>query len=110
MPDSARIPATFRPPAYTSFGHLRFVVNPVASRIPSATLTPAAIVTSGAIAADGRRIVDTYNPAPGGEDHALPCRPRPAVCRSAPTTVPSAAPRSARRSATSFVDPISEYQ
>src|SRR5262245_34112851 len=49
-------------------------------------------------------------PAPGGDAHVRPSRPRPAVCMSPRTTAPSAAPLSARAAATSFVDEISSYQ
>src|SRR5262249_31248992 len=43
-----------------------------------------AIVTSGITCEVGRRTTDTYRPAPGGDDHWRPRRPRPAVCASAP--------------------------
>ena len=55
-------------------------------------------------------MIDAYNPAPGGENHTRPCRPRPAVCMSATTIVPCSAPDSARRAATSFVDPVDSSQ
>ena len=37
----------------------------------------------------GVRTTDTYSPLPGGDSHAWPRRPRPAVCASAITTAPS---------------------
>ena len=43
---------------------------------------------SGAAAAV-RQITETYSPAPGGENHCRPKRPRPAVCAHATTVVPS---------------------
>ena len=58
-----------------------------------------------ASAAVGRRMMDTYSPAPGGENQLRPFRPRPAVWASATTTVPSAAPARAKSAAMSFVDP-----
>src|SRR6266540_1231456 len=44
-------------------------------------------------------------PCPGSETHFVPPRPRPAVCVSAITTVPSTAPSLASSCATSIVDP-----
>ena len=62
--------------------------------------------SSGPTTDDGLKITERYKPAPGGEAHVRPRRPRPAVCSSATTHVPSAAPASASRAATSLVDVI----
>ena len=42
-----------------------------------------------------RTSTDRVRARPGGADHVRPCLPRPAVCRSATTTVPCGAPASA---------------
>src|SRR5262249_38961543 len=116
---SARIPAIFLRPslklrparlpplnATTSFGHLISTGSAVAVRMPSAAATPPASVIHGAT--DRRRtIVDTYSPAPGGENHTRRRRPRPDVCAPATNVVPSASPRSAAAAARSFVEPVS---
>src|SRR5262249_9759873 len=54
----------------------------------------------------GARTTETYRPLPGGENQARPRRPRPEVCSSAVTTVPSESGRAASASATSLVEPI----
>src|SRR5204863_6784639 len=107
---SARIPASFRTPIYTSFGHLTHGFSPLAASTPSATATPAAIVTSGRASRDGRRIAETYKPAPGGDAQLRPSRPRPEDCAFAATTHPSGAPPSASDAAASLVEPTSSYQ
>src|SRR5215472_1468595 len=68
--------------------------------------TPAAIVSSwvartGSALRTGASTTDAYNPLPGGENHARPRSPRPAVCRSATTTEPSG-----KVAATSLVDVV----
>ena len=88
--DSARIPPSLRSPIMMSFGHLSAVATPRASS-PSATATPAANGKSEAHAPEGRRRTDTYR-LPLGETQTRPWRPRPAVCESAKTTLPSGAP------------------
>src|SRR5258705_13417922 len=98
------MPASFRTPTYTSFGHLTHGFSPLAAWTPSATATPAAIVTSGSASCDGRRIAETYKPAPGGDAHLRPSRPRPDDWAFAATTKPSGAPCSAAAIAMSLVD------
>src|SRR5271165_1109218 len=51
-------------------------------------------------------MTETYRPEPGSECHVLPWRPRPAVCSSAPTTVPEGAPDAANRRASVMVEPM----
>src|SRR5580765_2893037 len=104
------MPASFRTPTYTSFGHLTHGFSPLAAWTPSATATPAAIVTSGSASRDGRRMAETYKPAPGGDAQLRPNRPRPDDCAFAATTHPSGAPSSASDAAASLVEPTSSYQ
>ena len=108
---SHRMPANFRHgrPITTSFGHFSSTGNPLNSDTASATATPAASVTSGTRVSSprARTMADRYMPAPGGEYHGRPRRPRPARCRSASTAVNSGAPSAASVSAASFVESIS---
>src|SRR6202020_250908 len=103
---SARIPASFRSPTRTSFGHFRLAATPAAERTPAATATP---VSSGSQPrADGgteagRNSTENVSDAPGWLTHVRPARPRPAVCSSATSTWPSRPPR-ARRAA--LVEPV----
>src|SRR5712691_12290938 len=98
------MPASFRAPTYTSFGHLTHGLSPLAAWTPSANATPAAIVTRGSASRAGRRITDTYRPAPGGDAQLRPNRPRPDDCAFAAMTQPSGAPPSATDAATSLVE------
>ena len=52
----------------------------------------------------GRNNILKYKPAPFGDDHARCKRPRPAVCSSATTARPSAAPCDASRATSVFVE------
>src|SRR4051794_18999606 len=91
------MPASLRLPTKRSLGHLSAAVSPVTSRTPSTSATPAASVVSSvarwpSVDRDGVRIVETYRPAPGGENQVLPRRPRPDVWASAMNTLPSQSP------------------
>ena len=55
----------------------------------------------------GRSSTENRRPLPAGEVQRRPSRPRPAVCASAITTVPSGAPLFARVLASTLVDSIS---
>jgi hypothetical protein len=107
---SHRMPASFRQgrPMTRSLGHFSSTGRPLTSTTASATATPAAIVTRGTWAPrpSSLTMIDRYMPAPGGEAHDFPRRPRPARCSSASTEVNSAAPSAARDRASSFVEPI----
>src|SRR5258708_787023 len=98
------MPASLREPTYTSFGHFTRGLRPLAACTPSAIATPAAIVISGTTKGAGRSMADTYRPAPAGDAHLRPSRPRPDVCAFAATTEPSVAPCSAIAAARSLVD------
>src|SRR5580700_971401 len=50
-------------------------------------------------------MMETYNPEPGSECQERPCRPTPALCSSAPMTVPEGAPSAASRLASVIVEP-----
>ncbi|MBT9163729.1 MAG: hypothetical protein DDT24_00649 [Chloroflexi bacterium] len=54
----------------------------------------------------GRKIIERYIP-PGGDAQVLPILPRPPVCVSAMTAVPSLAPCAARALAASCVEATS---
>src|SRR4029079_13126492 len=83
----ARMPPTLRPPTITSFGHLRLDSTPSAASA-SATARPAARGRTRERAPGGARGSSTHSyRSPGADDQRLPCRPRPAVCASASTTV-----------------------
>lgn len=115
---SARIPASLRgpgDPSYaaasitTSFGHLR---RHATSWAPHARLVarPAINGIHPRDAADqagsGRRITENRRPLPAGVSHDRLSRPRPALWRSATTTVHSGAPADAWTSASSLVEAI----
>ncbi len=109
MPASLRAPRTVPAGAMTrSFGHLIMTGSPDAACRASAMAMPVASVSlwtqSAADPSRASRIADMYRPEPGGENHACPARPRPAVCCPAMTSVPSDAAPSARRKARSLVD------
>ena len=53
-----------------------------------------------------RTRVEAYR-LPGGDCHALPCRPLPPVCRSARSQRPSGAPSRASAATSSLVEPVS---
>ena len=75
-------------------------------RRPSASAAPSpdALATVRAARAAGRKTTERYRPAPGGDSHARPRRPRPAVCSSATIHAPSGAPACAHRTASSLVE------
>jgi hypothetical protein len=95
--------------ASTSLGHLSVASTPVTSRIAVTTATP---VSSGSQphraggTRTGRSSRENMRAACGGETQARPIRPRPAVCSSAASTSPSAAPSCARTSRSALVDPV----
>src|SRR5690606_20837835 len=124
---STSTPHSFRPPTTTSLGHFTStgsvqrrpwpssfsaapgVLSASAASAASRTAAAARKAKSGAWpkATGGRKITENVNAVPGGANHRRPCRPRPAVCRSATMTVPSGAPSRARRFASSLVEPVS---
>src|SRR2546426_6994946 len=103
---STRIPASLRPRARTSFGHLSRASMPVARRSASATATAVAIenVARSAGAIRGRTRIEASRLVPGASFHDRPRRPRPADWWSATTTVRSGAPRAASPNAVVCVD------
>ena len=112
---SARIPASLRAPrtvpagAITrSLGHLITTGRPEAACRPSAMATPVARVRactqSPTVPCCASSTTETYSPAPAGEYHWCPPRPRPAVCWPAMTRVPSGVPCAASFAARSLVD------
>ena len=104
---SVSTPQHFPPRVSTSLGHLSSVGTPATSRIdwlaasPTIRLKPGACVGSTA----GRKTRDRRRSFDFRDSQALPNRPRPRVCSSATTVVPSGAPASARRRAVSLVEP-----
>src|SRR5439155_1402458 len=108
--DSTRIPASLRPRASTSFGHLSRASMPVVRRSASATATAVAIenVARSAGAIRGRTRIEASRLVPGASFHDRPRRPRPADWWSATTTVRSGAPWAASPNATVCVDSTTE--
>ena len=102
------MPAHFLDSMSTSLGQRRSQARSAVLRIASRTASASASVTTGKVAGVKRRrkIMETYNPKPGSECHDRPWRPCPAVCSSAPTTVPDGAPDSANWLAALIVEPI----
>ena len=89
---SHRIPASFRSPSSTSFGHLRRVsARPSNPSTASATASPTRTDSTPSSARDGRISRPSQTP-PRGECHVRPSRPRPAVCSSAITRLAAGAP------------------
>ena len=106
---SARIPASLPPQASTSFGHLRLASSPVSWRSAHAAATPASSGSQPRAAAgtsSGRSSKENVSAAPGLVCQALPCLPLPAVCDSAASTRPSAAPAAASRRTSVLVDGV----
>ena len=105
---SSRIPPTLASSTSTSFGHLRVQRDgPTTAR----TVSPAARAEAMTRAGKGKSAVRRSNaeaarPARGGAIQRRPWRPRPCVCSSASTTVPSRAPIRARARAAMFVEPM----
>ena len=89
-----------------SFTHLMSDSAPVTCSIACAHATAAAHVMNWPRSAAnvGRSTMLRYKPVAAGEKNVFPGRPLPAICSSATTTVPSAAPSSARRRASAFVE------
>ena len=69
--DSARMPATLRPPMSRSLGHLIFTYSPAAASRTRAAAAAAHNVSGGVRAADsrGRSRTEAQIPHPGGENH-----------------------------------------
>ena len=100
---STRMPASLRPASRTSLGHLIVTGSAESCPATSATARPARSGSSGS----GPRITsDAISARPGGADQVRPCRPRPAVCSRAVTSVPCGAPPAASSRACVFVDSV----
>ena len=99
-----------RPSTSTSLGHFRVAATPAWARNAAATAIP---VSSGSQAraagatVTGRSSTENTSAARGGLDQDRPRRPRPAVCVSAASTRPSAAPAWAAASRSALVEPVS---
>src|SRR5690606_18977763 len=107
LPTSSSIPAAFRPSTSTSLGHLTPTEAPETKGTTAwTTATDAQATRRGHCSGSrsGRTMREHQMPWPAGDDHARPRRPRPAVCASATTTVPSGAPARASSRARSLVD------
>ena len=102
------MPPSLRPSHTMSFGHLSAGRSPVTASIPSTAASPRHIGSCPArwAGSAGRRSSDINTLAPGGAHQERSSRPRPAVCSSASTSRPSAAPAAASSWATSFVEPM----
>ena len=89
-------------------GHFSAGRSPVTASIASTAANPRHMVNcpawSGGSA--GRSKSDINRLLPGGAHQRRSSRPRPAVCSSAITSRPSAAPAAARSCATSLVEPV----
>ena len=107
-PSSSNMPATFRVPKTMSLGHLISGFSPVWRSIPRATAT--ALTTVNCVAAAGgscgRSSTENQRPLPDGDIHCRPRRPRPRVCDSAKTTMPSRTESRAIFSTTSLVEAV----
>src|SRR6185437_15973516 len=102
------MPAHFLPLRRTSFGQRRSAASPATCAMASWAARPRASMTTGkSFALTGRRIaMETYNPASASECQLWPWRPIPAICWSAPTTVPEAQPLRASCAARVMVEPM----
>src|SRR5579875_2798179 len=106
---SARIPASFRSSAMTSFGHFSRASTPVQPRTAATTATPASRGSqphAEAGTAAGRSSTENVRAARGGLTQVRPSRPRPGTWASAASTVPSAPPRLAWAARSALVDPV----
>ncbi len=106
---SARMPASLPPPASTSFGHFSRASTPAAARTAAAAATPASSGSQPLRAGgtgSGRSSTEQASAAPGTVTQPRASRPRPAVCASAASTVPSGAPPAAAASRSALVDPV----
>jgi hypothetical protein len=85
------------------------VGNRPSSRTASATASDAMKENSPTLrgAASARNSTETYRLTPAGENHGCPIRPRPSLCDSASTVVPSAAPERARSRSVRVVESTS---
>ena len=105
---SHRMPATLRSPISRSLGQTMRASGPRASAAPTATTIGSIPASTGATG--GRSSTETSSACPRAASHERPRRPRPALWRSAPTTVPSGAPSRARTIRSSLVEPVSADQ
>ena len=107
---SVRMPTSFRPCQRMSLGHLIPQLRPLISRIASTVATAAINVHLGASCGGkgGLRMTDTQTPPPGGENHPRFKRPRPKVCASDTTIVPSTTSSAAKRLASLLVEDVSK--
>jgi hypothetical protein len=103
---SSRIPLSLRPSIQMSFGHLMPQRAAANASQASATATGTPSGSSASRRVRSRTSTDTSSALPGGADHVRPCRPRPALCSAAVTTVPSGAPASASSRARAFVESV----
>lgn len=109
---SSSIPASFARPTIRSFGHFNSALGGSAIR-GATTSCKARPATSARVPAGGspglRWTTQEPMKLPLPSNHARPCRPRPATCRSATSQWPSGTfsppARRARRSV--LVDPVS---
>src|ERR1700741_2806871 len=108
---SERTPQHFFSPSRTSLGHLHVGEIPVRCSIARATATPAYSEMMPMCCTEilGRRISENVRFLPGSDDHVLPSLPRPAICWSAMTMVPSVAPSSANVFALILVESRTSY-
>src|SRR5215472_2471503 len=110
---SARIPASLRgasaPPASTSLGHFRLARTPAWASMAVTTATPVSSGSQPRAAGGtppGRSSTENVSAAPGWLCQLRSSRPRPAVCSSATSTDPAAAPALAAAIRSAFVDPV----
>ena len=88
---STRTPAILRPSTTTSFGHLMPAALPgMNERTASAAATAERMASDSGESSGSANV--TATPASRVSSHARPSRPRPAVWRSAVTSVPGATP------------------
>ena len=105
---SIKMPQSLRSWASTSFGHLTVIPRTPAAVNVCATATPTARLTAP-ISSNGRRMRMPRLKAKlraKGLAHWRPRRPRPAVCASANSTVPSISPPAARCMSSVLVEPM----
>jgi hypothetical protein len=109
---STRMPASFCRSTSTSLGHLTLTLANARVATASRTARPAHRARPGVSSGlkSGRSTSENHKPAPGGDNHSLPRRPRPRAWLSAPNKAPWAAPALAASIASSLVDSVSSRQ
>ena len=100
QPQESTVAITFDAPIPASLRGA--VTDPTTYRVETAGGAPQS-ETEPAI--EGLKTSENHSPKPGAECQRLPSRPRPRVCSSDTTSVPSGAPSLASRRAKSLVDP-----